>query len=692
MKRPSNVKQFDGFRKNKWQSLTLQIPALISLCLGHPSTALSATAAPFSYEIARAENLNTVFNNLFQYHLNNSPGSYEKDASKYLLSLPPLAKESPLNQNYKCSANVSAEFCRLQQNFLDLIPSSFSEALIKDPQNPRVGDNTIQSILEQTITPSLNKNDTMVVIIPGIFGEFINQTAFGEIFGEGEATRNLETTNFSMEFKNSLEKCSKDASASSPCYDGRFSLSRWVPSIDGSASINFNDSTQIQNELINEWIKVASVDSPSHDKTLFKVVVLKLKAMSMESMGSQSILADIYLRRFNKFMEFYTNIMKQKTPSRIIFVGYSRGAPIGYEMLTKLNSNEAKYNQYKNSEWAQNIAAMVSVAGVIFGSSLADATVVGENARDWHKTPVKTKMIQAFSLLANKFTPLPHDNDQLKKLQQNETLSTIIAANTHILDILNEKIQSFRQQLNEEIKTINQGELKPNEASALTKVDVLTSQMELARKALGYAYTLADDKSILEEKLSSIKGVKDIASQINWAGVKAKVTNLSTINSNATNSELKQIGLELYTILNKYMQLQKDSKILEVFSSLSADLKEGLKASKSLASKDFREIEPGKLLKMFRDLLALTKEFKPEELFLKLQESSLASNVPAASFQEILSHLTLNWKNKYTALRQSLPDSQATLALNAQLMKNWGADESLQRIKTAAFHDKTRLR
>jgi hypothetical protein len=46
----------------------------------------------------------------------------------------------------------------------------------------------------------------------------------------------------------------------------------------------------------------------------------------------------------------------------------------------------------------------------------------------------------------------------------------------------------------------------------------------------------------------------------------------------------------------------------------------------------------------------------------------------------------LNWKNKFTTLREIIPDPQAALALNAQLMKNWGADESAQRITAAALH------
>ncbi|MGZ3772829.1 MAG: hypothetical protein ACXVCY_14565 [Pseudobdellovibrionaceae bacterium] len=688
MKSWRNVKQFNGFRKIKWQPLLLQIPIMMSLTLGQSGYAQASTSA-FSNAISRSASMNDVFNELFQYHLNSSPDSFVKDASKYLLSLPPLTQEQEASQNMKCSANAPAEYCRLQQNFNGFTPAMFGEAVINDLENPKIGDASVQSIREQIIDPSLAKNDTMVIIIPGIFGEFINQTAFGEVFGEGYATRNLEASNFSKEFKSSLQKCDKATSNINPCYDGRFLLSRWVPTFDGKAPINFDNVTQINNEFIDDWMKVASVDTPNHDRTLFKIVVPKLKAMSMESLGSQSVLADLYLRRISKFMDFYTKTMGHKVPSRIIFAGYSRGTPVGYEMLAKLNSGDLKY---KNLAWAKNISAMVSMAGVTFGSALADASVIGENERDWSKTPLKTKMTQALRFLANKFIPLPDDDEHIKQFIQDGTLGRIITNNVHVLKFLNEKFKTYRQQLNEEIKAINDGQLSISEASGLAKAAVIASQIELARKGLGYAYTLTDDKATLEQKKASVKGLKEIASQIDWSGVKNQVNTLVASSSVGSDEQLKQSGSELYQVLNKYIQLKNDSKALSIFSALNLGLQDTLDANNGLVSNGADSIDLVTVEKKFSDLLSLMKEFKPEELLVKLNGSSLVNNDPGSAVQNIMSSFTQDLKSKYTALKDSLPDSQAMNAMNAQLMKNWGANDSIQRIKEASIHGKEVLK
>jgi hypothetical protein len=673
-----DVKQFDGFRETNWRSITLQFPIIISMIMGNFSTAIAKSpdvtaeraSQIFAEEINRSANLNRSFNTNFQAELNEATGNFNKNASNYLLSLPTLKQEASAVSG-SCSEGIAPLYCALQKSFLNIKPQDLTEASITNIMTPAV-----------TRTAS-NEGDTMIVVIPGIFGEFINQTAFGEVFGEADAPQNFETSNFSKAFNVGAEACKTNQAPY--CRDSRFLLARWTPTFDDRPAIDFENKKQVVDENIDEWIKVASVDTPDHQRTKFKVVVLKLKAMSMESLGNQDVLADLYLRRFDKFMAFHKNVMNQDTPKHIIFIGYSRGAPIGYEMLAKLNAGNTTAQKYAHSDWSKNVSAMVSVGGVIFGSALADTSIVGEASRDWKKTPVKAKLTQAFRLLTQKFIPFPSEDDVFQAHVKNGKLARTITTNIHTLNRLKIKIAAYQRELKQEIAAINNGDLTLSEASDSAKVAIVVQQVQSAHKALNALAIINNDQATMTEKMDGITTLKTFAQAINWSGVKSNVNDLVgkiQTASGESSPDLQSTITSLSLLIGNYARLQDDSRAIAFLSSLNTSLSKTMAGVQNLSTSDSQDLE-STIQRAFVDLIAIAKQFKPEELLIDLKGASLGTSDPSAVLQAILSKLPPGVQNAAKALAESIPDSQSVMALNAQLLKNWGAEESVLRVKAA---------
>jgi hypothetical protein len=176
------------------------------------------------------------------------------------------------------------------------------------------------------IASLLKRKNTTIVIVPGVLGEFIDGRAFEEIFSR--------PSTYGQKWQELVER--------SQIYDERFALEKMA-------------TEQVP---LGDVVNAASIDD-KNGRPLLKLVILKNIFGSLESVGSNQEIAKILNRRIEK----YINLTGDKN---IVLLGYSRGAPLALEMVTQAQKNKLTY--------LSKVKAVVSYAGVLFGTALADVT------------------------------------------------------------------------------------------------------------------------------------------------------------------------------------------------------------------------------------------------------------------------------------------------------------------------------
>lgn len=180
-----------------------------------------------------------------------------------------------------------------------------------------VSGNDLQSLVS-------NRQITFV-IVPGVLGEFIDTRAFEELFARDSI------------YKRQWQAIADKTGA----VDQRFDLSK----------------NTYRNEKLSNLINAASIDSGG--RALIKVIILRTQLGSLESVGTNEAQAKVFNRRLQKYFDLTGD-------KNIVLVGYSRGTPLALEMITQA--------QAKGFTYFRNVQAIVSYAGVVMGSALADVT------------------------------------------------------------------------------------------------------------------------------------------------------------------------------------------------------------------------------------------------------------------------------------------------------------------------------
>ena len=168
----------------------------------------------------------------------------------------------------------------------------------------------------------------LLVVVPGVFGEFIAHSPFEEAFTN-------QNTAFAKQFHANLARLS-GADATDPV----FSL----------ATMKFDE------QPLTKVLDVTSIDD-AHGKPLVKAVFLKPNFASLETLGTLEENAAIYDRRLNK-------LFKVIGAQPFYLIGYSRGLTVALELAAE----KAK------THWGHNLKGVVSHAGVVYGTPLADAS------------------------------------------------------------------------------------------------------------------------------------------------------------------------------------------------------------------------------------------------------------------------------------------------------------------------------
>ncbi len=172
-----------------------------------------------------------------------------------------------------------------------------------------------------------------LVIVPGIFSEFIDTFAFHEV-----VTR--KDSSFAVKFAKSLESSSNAGLKN---------------------DVSFDFDTQADKEYpLSTFIRAGSIDD-KNGQPIVQVMTLVSPMFSGESLGRLEDNAETYIRRIHKAFEL------MGTPNQIVLVGYSRGAAVALEMISTIETRKDKL------PWASNIKGLLSVGGVIYGAAIADA-------------------------------------------------------------------------------------------------------------------------------------------------------------------------------------------------------------------------------------------------------------------------------------------------------------------------------
>jgi pimeloyl-ACP methyl ester carboxylesterase len=189
---------------------------------------------------------------------------------------------------------------------------------------------------------ALGSRELTIVLLPGVFAEFIKNRAFEEVLEKDSAFRD--------EFRAAV-KAAKER--------GEASAEDAVDLVRFHASANASENPPVALD------QLVSVGETRVEGNRVRVVLLGTPFGSLESLGRSEERASLFTRRLEKYLAI-------TGPQDLAFVGYSRGTILGLEMLA-----EAKR---ANRPWLKHTKALISLGGVIWGSSLADDAISNEQA------------------------------------------------------------------------------------------------------------------------------------------------------------------------------------------------------------------------------------------------------------------------------------------------------------------------
>lgn len=115
---------------------------------------------------------------------------------------------------------------------------------------------------------------------------------------------------------------------------------------------------------LGEVVRVASIDD-AKGRQLVRLIAMEPRPGSLETIGRIEDNIHDMLPRVDAVMRALR--AGGEPSSRIVFMGFSRGAPLALEALTQARA--------KAYPWAADIKGLVSISGVLYGAVLADVTL-----------------------------------------------------------------------------------------------------------------------------------------------------------------------------------------------------------------------------------------------------------------------------------------------------------------------------
>ncbi len=294
-------------------SLVASATALLLLagCSSGKHDSASATSAASAAGGGAPTSDTLAFRDVF-YTYASAAGLSQDDVSK-LIYLAPQSMPDSADTSYTEGVDKA---------FTSVKPSDLYNLGAATPMNAVAG-----------LDDALEASPVTIVVLPGIFGEFIANAPFQEV---------LDGTNssFAQSFRTALQAAAAGDAAASAA-DTVYQLNNLQ-----NANVNLSDV-----------VSVGSIDA-ADGNPLVRVVYMKPQAGSLESMGTLDADTAIYLRRLTKLF----NVIGQ--PNRFYLLGYSRGAATALDVAAASGS----------AAWGSSLAGVITLGGVNYGTGIADAT------------------------------------------------------------------------------------------------------------------------------------------------------------------------------------------------------------------------------------------------------------------------------------------------------------------------------
>jgi hypothetical protein len=255
-------------------------------------------------------------NDLYTYL--KADGHYSDEQIKQLVLM-------PTEESLKARGSMSeydAAYARIR-------PTDFYQQGLVTPLVRKLGPNG-------PLDNELRRNPVHIVVVPGIFGEFIPVSPFEEVFRYGGAA--------SVIFDRKLKALEASPASKDLVRDRQFSAAE-VKDVSRS---------------MRDLVRVGSIDD-ADGTPLVTITYLKPELASLETFGTLDENADYYLTRLEKYFKIIG------TPEHLYVMGYSRGTPTALNLVTRAQSAHAP--------WMPKLRGMIALAGVIYGTQLADSAL-----------------------------------------------------------------------------------------------------------------------------------------------------------------------------------------------------------------------------------------------------------------------------------------------------------------------------
>lgn len=176
--------------------------------------------------------------------------------------------------------------------------------------------------------PKLSRGLTLV-LVPGVFAEFISNRAFEEVFEKLSAERDAYVK-LVGDRKLTVQR-----------------LKDWIP---GQPPVTRE----------RPFADVMPMGEVRVGDNVVRVILFGTEFGTLESLGDAGARAALFNSRLQEYLDI-------TGPQDLAFVGYSRGTILGLEMLRQAHA--------ANLPWVRDVKALVSLSGVVWGSALADDAV-----------------------------------------------------------------------------------------------------------------------------------------------------------------------------------------------------------------------------------------------------------------------------------------------------------------------------
>ncbi len=259
------------------------------------------------------------FRSIFIAHL-KSDGYSEAEACRLIFKTPAPFHMPPSGENGLALLDA------FRNHYQNQLPYSwYFEGLQRETDS----DASAQKVPSRPVT---------FIVVPGIFGEFIDQLPFQSVLGANSSL-------FAIKWTSALKRVQ----------DQRYSL------------LNLDSVARPLDQLV----KIGSIDQGG--RAFCNVIVLRAGGGSLETLGSLESNVEVYRRRLEKVF----NVIDEDTD--IYLVGYSRGLAVALALVSALHEdNKAGKLSPASRAWYSKLRGVVGLGGVFYGAKFAQDVLSGE--------------------------------------------------------------------------------------------------------------------------------------------------------------------------------------------------------------------------------------------------------------------------------------------------------------------------